>query len=414
MVRRARRNRSEIIFPMEAIMSNTTPFLQRLADWNQGMNDVPRRLLIIAAVALACYIAVQLFPFCWPFVLALVFASLMEPVARLLRKAFKRFKAARSIATLLCMLLLYGLITILFFTITDKLVRECISLARALPDLARAFVNQLTLWVTALYEDYAYLLPADFIERVSGMLTSMVSNVASWAANITGWIASFTISTVSSLPMIILSVLFTIMATFYFSYDKERIAGFFRSQFPSQVVKDFRLIKGGVFTAIFGQVRAQIFISFVLMLIIIAGLLIMHKPYALLLGMLIGVADVLPVIGAGLFLNTWAIGALIIGDYYTAIGLFIIYLVTVTVRQIIEPRIVGKQLGLYPLVTMMSMFAGFQIMGTLGLIAGPLVANICKVSLDADAGKLEPGTKKSVLPWGRLWDSLRRKNKKSK
>ncbi len=395
-------------------MSNTTPFLQRLADWNQGMNDVPRRLLIIAAVALACYIAVQLFPFCWPFVLALVFASLMEPVARLLRKAFKRFKAARSIATLLCMLLLYGLITILFFTITDKLVRECISLARTLPDLARAFVNQLTVWVTALYEDYAYLLPADFIERVSGMLTSMVSNVASWAANITGWIASFTISTVSSLPMIILSVLFTIMATFYFSYDKERIAGFFRSQFPSQVVKDFRLIKGGVFTAIFGQVRAQIFISFVLMLIIIAGLVIMHKPYALLLGVLIGVADVLPVIGAGLFLNTWAIGALIIGDYYTALGLFIIYLVTVTVRQIIEPRIVGKQLGLYPLVTMMSMFAGFQIMGTLGLIAGPLVANICKVTLDADAGKLEPGTQKSVLPWSRLWDNLRRKNKKSK
>ena len=131
-------------------------------------------------------------------------------------------------------------------------------------------------------------------------------------------------------------------------------------------------------------------------------------------GMLIGVADVLPVIGAGLFLNTWAIGALIIGDYYTALGLFVIYLVTVTVRQIIEPRIVGKQLGLYPLVTMMSMFAGFQIMGTLGLIAGPLVANICKVTLDADAGKLEPGTQKSVLPWSRLWDSLRRKNKKSK
>ena len=111
---------------------------------------------------------------------------------------------------------------------------------------------------------------------------------------------------------------------------------------------------------------------------------------------------------------TWAIGALIIGDYYTALGLFVIYLVTVTVRQIIEPRIVGKQLGLYPLVTMMSMFAGFQIMGTLGLIAGPLVANICKVTLDADAGKLEPGTQKSVLPWSRLWDSLRRKNKKSK
>ena len=168
---------------------------------------------------------------------------------------------------------------------------------------------------------------------------------------------------------------------------------------PAKTMAHYRLIKDGVFTALFGQIKAQMFISFVLTLIIIAGLLIMGKPYAILLGILIGIADVLPVIGAGLFLNSWAIVALIMGDYYTAIGLFIIYLVTITTRQIIEPRIVGKQLGLYPLVTMISMFAGFQLVGTLGLIVGPLAANICRVVLDADAGKLASREQPPISQW---------------
>ena len=217
----------------------------------------------------------------------------------------------------------------------------------------------------------------------------MLSSVVSFAGNMSTRIAGFTINTATSLPVIILSICFTVMGTFYFSYDRERISGYFKRSVPEKVLMHFRLIKNGVFTAIFGQVRAQIFISFVLMLIIMAGLLIMHKPYALLLGFLIGVADVLPVIGAGLFLNTWAIVSLVLGDYYTAVGMVLLYLVVLTVRQIIEPRIVGKQLGLYPLVTMMSMFAGFKISGAPGLLVGPLVANICKVVLDADAGQLD-------------------------
>ena len=203
-------------------------------------------------------------------------------------------------------------------------------------------------------------------------------------------IAGFTINTATSLPIVILSIIFTIMGTFYFSYDRERITGYFHNTLPVPVMKRFLLIRDGVFVAFFGQIKAQIFISFVLMLIIIAGLMILGEPYALLLGVLIGIADVLPVIGAGLFLNSWAIVALIMGNYYMAVGLFVIYLVTITVRQIIEPRIVGKQLGLYPLVTMVSMFAGFRMAGTLGLIAGPLAANICRVVLDADAGRLNP------------------------
>lgn len=379
--------------------------LERVSAWNKGLNDIPRKLLIIAAVVLLCMLAIRLLPYIWPFVLALVFAMLLEPVARLLRKALKKVKAARIIATLLCMVLLFGLLTAAVLFVSNRAVREGMNLLRGIPDLARSLYDALIGLVNRLYADYQHLLPEDFLTTVNNALSNLMSNVVSFAGNLSTRIAGFTINTATSLPIIILSIIFTIMGTFYFSYDRERITGFFVREVPPRTMQHYRLIKNGVFSALFGQIKAQIFISFVLMLIIICGLMILRKPYALLLGILIGVADVLPVIGAGLFLNSWAIVALIMGDYYTAIGLFIIYLVTITVRQIIEPRIVGKQLGLYPLVTMMSMFAGFQIMGTLGLIAGPLVANICRVVLDADAGKLD-GLQKQT-PFNQWWSGVK-------
>ena len=389
-------------------------FIERVSAWNKSMNDIPRRMVIIAAVVFLCYLAVVLFPYFWPFVLAMLLAAILEPIARFLRKALKKLKAARIIATLLCMVLLFGLLTIAFFAISDRLVHEGMNFIRSVPDMARSLYKVLINLFNELYADYQHLLPEDFLTTVNNALNNILSNVVSFAGNLSTRIAGFTINTATSLPIIILSIIFTIMGTFYFSYDRERIFGYFTSTFPPRVVRHLRLIKEGVFSAFFGQIKAQMFISFVLMLIIIAGLYLMHKPYALLLGILIGVADVLPVIGAGLFLNSWAIVALIMGDYYTAIGMFVIYLVTITVRQIIEPRIVGKQLGLYPLVTMVSMFVGFQILGTLGLIAGPLVANICRVTLDVDAGKLNGP--KPPTPLAELWSKAKQnwQNRKRK
>ena len=385
---------------------------ERISEWNRRMNGIPRRLWLIAVVLLVCSAVIWLLPYVWPFVLAMLLAAILEPVARLLRKALKKTKAARIIATLLCMLLLFGLLTLGIMAISSRVVREAANLLRATPDLARSLYNVLIEKANQLYADYQHLLPENFLEVANNALNSITSSVISFAGSLSTRVAGATINTATSLPIAILTFIFTVMGTFYFSYDRERIVGYFRETIPEPVMNHFRLIRDGVFSALFGQIKAQIFISFVLMLIIIAGLAIMGEPYALLLGVLIGIADVLPVLGAGLFLNTWAIVEIIVGNYYTALGLFIIYLVCVIVRQIIEPRIVGKQLGLHPLLTMLSMYVGYKVIGALGLIAGPLVANICRVVLDADAGKLQPQKAKPLFPTLREQFAGRRNNKK--
>lgn len=379
-------------------------FLEKLSTWNKAYNDVPRRLMLIVLTVLSCLVAAKVFPYCWPTVLAFLFASLMEPVARVLRKLFRKVKAARSLATLLCMFVLFGLITTIVIVFANRVITEAISFVAGLPSMAKTAYDTVIVWITELYTEYGHLLPENFLEIVRKLLNDVYQNVLSVAANLTGKVTWGTVTTVistaTSLPYIILAIVLTIMCTFYMSYDRERIANYFRRTFPGNVVKQFGLIKNGVFTAIFGQIRAQLFISFVLMLIIVFGLILIGKRYALLMGLIIGIADAMPVVGAGLIINTWAILDLILGHYSSALGLFIVYLTSLIVRQTIEPRIVGKQLGLYPLVTMMSMFAGFQMIGVLGLIAGPVVANICRVVLDADEGRLSAQTETpSLIDW---------------
>lgn len=383
--------------------------LDRIAAWNKENNDIPRKILLIMITVLTFAVAVKVFPYCWPFVLAFFFSSLMEPVARVLRKLFGKMKAARSLATLLCMAVLFGFITAVVIIFANRIINEAVGFVAGLPGMAKTAYDSITVWITELYEEYSHLLPENFMEIVSNFLYGLYEDVLGLAKNLTGKVAVGTITTATSLPYIILAIVLTIMGTFYLSYDRERIADYFRRTFPSRVVRQFSLIKNGVFTAIFGQIRAQLFISFVLMVIIIFGLVLLGKPYALLLGVIIGIADAMPVVGAGLILNTWAIIELLFANYSSALGLFIVYLTSVVVRQTIEPRVVGKQLGLYPLVTMMSMFAGFQMMGVLGLIAGPVVANICRVVLDADAGRL--GGPVAEKPFKRWLSEMRLKHR---
>ena len=91
---------------------------------------------------------------------------------------------------------------------------------------------------------------------------------------------------------------------------------------------------------------------------------------------IIALADILPVIGSGGVLIPWAIIALFTQNYFLALGLLLLYVVILVVRNFAEPKIVGDQLGLNPLVTLIAIYLGYLSMGVLGMIALPVITNI--------------------------------------
>ncbi len=358
-------------------------FFTRVRNWNAKLNDIPRRLVLIALVVGICFVALKLLPLCWPFVLALLFAMIMDPLVRLLRRAFVKVPVGNRLATIVAMVIVFGLLGLGLRLIAGRLVQEAISLARSIPNMWRWFSGQVTAWVGGISQQYAEVLPLDLNDTVSKLLKEAENALIPLARTVAGgaW------TTVSSVPVMILSVVLTIMGTYYLSSDREHIFAFFHRTFPAEMVRKSILLKRDIFKALFGQIRAQLLVSLLITVVVLLGLIIQQKPYWLLLGFLIGLVDALPVLGAGLFLIPWSLIGFVTGDTATGIGMALQYLAVVVARQIAEPRIVGKSLGLYPLATMMVMFAGLQITGNvLGLLLGPILLNLIKVVLRADSG----------------------------
>ena len=87
---------------------------------------------------------------------------------------------------------------------------------------------------------------------------------------------------------------------------------------------------------------------------------------------MIAVFDILPILGTGGILLPWAAVLFVMGNKPLAAGILILYVIITVIRNIVEPKIVGKQIGLHPLVTLMAMFLGLKTFGIIGMIVLPV------------------------------------------
>ncbi len=369
-------------------------FLKRVKTWNTKLNDIPRRLLLIAIVFIVCFVLVKIFPLVWPFVLALLFAMMMEPLVRIFRKAFGKISIGNRLATLVGMIVVFGLMGWGLRALAGRLLQELAALARNTPALLNWLNNTITNLVASLTQQYADVLPENLLEITTSALSEISKTLIGLAGTISKSLATGAWATATSVPTLLLSVVLTIMGTYYLSSDRERIFAFFTKTFPADMIRKSVVLKRDLFHALFGQIKAQLIVSLLISIVVLLGLLIQQKPYWLLIGLIIGVADALPVLGAGLFLIPWSVLGFVTMDTATGFGMFILYIAVVVTRQIAEPRIVGKSLGLYPLATMIAMYAGYQFTGNvLGLLMGPVLLNLIKVVLQADSNtKAVPAT----------------------
>ena len=108
------------------------------------------------------------------------------------------------------------------------------------------------------------------------------------------------------------------------------------------------------------------------------GLTILGVKYALIFAIIIALVDILPILGTGSIYVPTAILNILWGNYKTAIFLLVLYGIIVTVRYMIEPKVVGAQLGIHPLVALASIFAGLQLVGVAGVILGPTIVVVIK------------------------------------
>lgn len=102
----------------------------------------------------------------------------------------------------------------------------------------------------------------------------------------------------------------------------------------------------------------------------------MRIPYAVWIGLLVAVIDIMPVLGTGTVLLPCAVIAVFMKNIPLAIGMLLLYIVITAIRNTVEPKLVGQQIGLHPLATLISMFLGLQLLGIVGLFAFPVILSL--------------------------------------
>lgn len=104
----------------------------------------------------------------------------------------------------------------------------------------------------------------------------------------------------------------------------------------------------------------------------------MNVEYPLLAAIAIGFVDAMPILGSGTVIVPWAAIVAIDGDIKLGIALLILLMVISIARQLIEPKVISKQIGIHPIFTLIAMYTGFKIIGIMGLLVGPIVLIILK------------------------------------
>lgn len=333
-----------------------------------------KTLLIILKVVLAIAAIFLLFKvgkYIVPFIVAYCFAALIEPLVKFIER---RLRIPRKIGTVFSILIVLGLIISLLAFLISRLIKEIQNVYMTIDmESITKFFNNLVEQINGIYIQ----LPVEVTDLLNKAAQDFASNIQSVLGKVVE-LAGFPFKAALYLPQVLIFILVTILATYFMSSDKNLILKFLDGQMPSDWLKRTRGITNNVFVALFGWLRAQLILMSITFSELLVGLLIIGVENALLIALIIAVVDLLPVLGAGSVLVPWSIVNLLLGNTKLGLSTFLLYVIILFVRQLIEPKIVGQQIGVHPLFTLCGMYIGLQVMGVLGMFAGPLTVVVLK------------------------------------
>ena len=205
-------------------------------------------------------------------------------------------------------------------------------------------------------------------ETLSGLLTDWLSTAGTRlgeaALRAAGALAA-------ALPNGMIFLLVTLVAAFYFALDLGGIHRAVNELLPQGLRDSATKLKDGAFQTMTGYLRAYLILLGITFALLLVGFLLLRVPYAVLLAALFSLLDLLPIIGVGTLLLPWGIFACLTGNLPLGIGLLALYAVIALLRQFLEPRLIGKQLGLHPLLALLATYAGLKLFGFWGLMLLP-------------------------------------------
>lgn len=315
-------------------------------------------------IAILTALILFLIPYSVPLILAFITAVALEPLVRYIHTKLNVKRIYSVTITFFLYLIVLSFLSYISITV---IVDQLIMFFRNIPFFIASFDISRIESLMVRWENFSGRLPIELVESIESAVISLKAVLIDIAKRLTEGLFAI----LSSIPEFLFQFLVYVIAVFLFSNELPKIYQKINQSLEKETKAKVTILLSQLNKVLVGFLRAQIILSGVTLAIAYIGLLLLDSSYPVVLSLLIVLVDLLPILGTGSFIVPWAVYCYIDGDGATAIGLIILFLVITVVRRVIEPKIFSTNLGISALAALVSMYIGFQLLGFIGLLAGP-------------------------------------------
>lgn len=338
-----------------------------------------RKVLLVLGLAIGVWLGGRyLLPLVLPFLLGSLVALSAQPLVHLAEKKLGlRRPIAAGLGVSVTLLLLGGFVSLLGAVAIKELGR----IAGAVPDLettARHSMGVLEDWLLNM----ADRTPAGMQSAVKQTVHNAFENGTTMMAQVTAQVPRAVGSVLSRVPDGVLGFGTGVLSAFMISARLPKIRAAVEARIPEALLEKGKATLRKVRLALGGWLRAQGKLMLLTYGVVGVGFLLLRIPYGLVWAVLITLIDAVPMLGTGIVLLPWALACFLQGQRLRALVLALLFGTATLVRAVMEPKLVGKQLGLDPLLALLALYVGYRLWGFAGLLTAPMLASVTKSLLD--------------------------------
>ena len=330
-----------------------------------------RKYLAVIGLFLSLWLAIKyLLPMGLPFLLGGSLALGAEPLVSFL---CRKLKLRRGLSSGIGITVALAMVALVLMILGALAVKEVSRLSSILPQAQQMIHSGLTTTRQTLLS-LSSRMPEGLSGPAAQAVTDLFSGSAALLSRVSDRLLGMATGILGRLPNGALGFGTAVISSYMISAKLPRIQGFLRQRIPGVWKERYLPALQAVKASAGGYLLAQLKLAAITFAIVTGGLLILGTRLAPLWGFVIALVDAVPLLGTGIILLPWAILCFLQHAPVRAIGLLAVYAAAVTTRSILEPRFIGKQMGIDPLVTLLAMYLGFRLWGVLGMLLSPLAA----------------------------------------
>ena len=220
-------------------------------------------------------------------------------------------------------------------------------------------------------------------EQVKNLIQSSSVDILNKGVNILRNFLDKILSIITKIPTIFIYTIITILATYFITSDKFYILDRMEYHMPHKWMRKIIKYSKDITKSLGSYLKAEIIMIFISFIVVLIGLYVFYffgikVQYPILMALLIMFVDALPILGSGTVMIPWGVIEIVNKNNSLGFAILGLYIVTLLVKQFLEPKVVSSKLGIHPIITLFAMYSGFKLVGILGLLLGPIILIILK------------------------------------